>query len=159
MQCIWLFKGFNPCPTQQPHWDLVLTFPSRRLTSKEPFLHFIQDYISIYGKKSRCQPDELNNRNKWRKLTRSYALTKSLIIVQVGPKEVTNTLWPCLYVLGQEGVWNSVQVILPAFPQFTFHLMTLSLCFRPGKSLWFFSGGTPSISSVHLPSRDTVSMF
>ena len=67
-------------------FNLSTTFPSRRLTSKEPFLHFIQDYISIYGKKSRCQPDELNNRNKWRKFTRSYALTKSLIIVEVVPR-------------------------------------------------------------------------
>ena len=104
MQCIWLFIGFNPCPCPcpinlsttflQPFYNLsttflqpffnLSTFPSRRLTSKEPFLHFIQDYISIYGKKSRCQPDELNNRNKWRKFTKELCID-----------EVPNYSWIC----------------------------------------------------------------
>ena len=43
----------------------------------------IYQYI---GKKSRCQPDELNNRNKWRKYTRCYALTKFLSIVEFAPR-------------------------------------------------------------------------
>ena len=91
MQCIWFFKCFNPCP-HQPLSSPTLTTTSLGTSSSTLHHHTkVQDYTSIYRKKSRCQPDELNNRNKWRKFARSYALTKSLIIVEIGPKAVTNT--------------------------------------------------------------------